>query len=93
MKMTIAIDELRNEVRIKESLGESSERDNTQEGDVYISFFKSNRSPLKLEVKFDLPTYDGEVNANKLDFWIKKIEFYCRVLDIVDDRCGYAKMI
>jgi hypothetical protein len=26
---------------------------------------------LKLDVKFDLPTYDGELNAEKLDNWIK----------------------
>ena len=42
--------------------------------------------PLKFEVKFDLPTYDGEVNAKKLDFWLKQIEVHCRVHEIHDDR-------
>jgi hypothetical protein len=26
---------------------------------------------LKLDVKFELPIYDGEVNAEKLDNWIR----------------------
>ena len=33
---------------------------------------------LKLEVKFDLPVYDGEMNAKKLDNLVKRIEFYYR---------------
>jgi hypothetical protein len=40
---------------------------------------------LKLDVKFELPTYDGELNAEKLDNWIKQIEVYCRVQKIMDD--------
>ena len=38
---------------------------------IFISL-QSTKSPLKLEVKFDLPACDGEVNAKKLDFWINK---------------------
>jgi hypothetical protein len=34
---------------------------------------------LKLEVKFNLPMFNGEDNANKLNSWIKKIEVYCHV--------------
>ena len=33
----------------------------------------------KLDVKFDLPIYDGELNAEKLDNWIRQIDVYCRV--------------
>jgi hypothetical protein len=40
---------------------------------------------LKLDVKFELPIYDGELNAEKLDNWIKQIEVYCRVQKIMDD--------
>jgi len=40
---------------------------------------------LKLDVKFELLTYDGELNAEKLDNWIKQIEVYCRVQKIMDD--------
>lgn len=39
----------------------------------------------KLDVKFDLPMYNGEVDAEKLDNWIKQIEVYCRVQRIVDE--------
>ena len=34
---------------------------------------------IKLEVKFDLPIDDGELNAEKLDNWIRQIDVYCRV--------------
>jgi hypothetical protein len=31
---------------------------------------KNEMSLLKLDVKFELPIYDGEVNAEKLENWI-----------------------
>jgi hypothetical protein len=34
---------------------------------------------LKLDIKFELPIYNGEVNAEKLDNWIHQIEVYCRI--------------
>jgi hypothetical protein len=40
---------------------------------------------LKLDVKFDFPTYDGELNAEKLDNWVKQIEVYYRVQKIIKD--------
>jgi hypothetical protein len=40
---------------------------------------------LKLDVKFEFPIYDGELNAKNLDNWIKQIEVYCRVQRIMDD--------
>ena len=43
------------------------------------------KAVLKLEVKFNLPTFIGEVNAKKLDHWIKQIEVYCRIQKIVRD--------
>jgi hypothetical protein len=33
-------------------------------------------SSLKLDIKFELPIYNGEVNAEKLDNWIRQIEVY-----------------
>jgi hypothetical protein len=49
---------------------------------------------LKLDVKFDFPIYDGELNAKKLDNWVKQIEVYCRVQKIIKDTCkdtvGYS---
>ena len=43
-------------------------------------------SLIKLDVKFDLPIYDGELNAEKLDNWIRQIDVYCRVQNIDSDR-------
>ena len=43
---------------------------------------------MKLDVKFDLPMYNREINVEKLDNCIKQIELYCRVEKIVD---GEAK--
>ena len=40
---------------------------------------------LKLDVKFEIPIYDGEVNAEKLDNWIRKMEVYCSVERIKDE--------
>ncbi len=34
---------------------------------------------IKLDIKFDLRIYDGELNAEKLDNWIRQIDVYCRV--------------
>jgi len=39
-------------------------------------------SLIKLDVKFDFPIYDGELNAEKLDNWIRQIDVYCRVQNI-----------
>jgi hypothetical protein len=40
---------------------------------------------LKLDVKFELPMYDGEVNGERLDNWVRKMEFYCSVQQIKDE--------
>jgi hypothetical protein len=42
-------------------------------------------SLLKLDIKFELSMYNGEVNAEKLDNWIRQIEVYCRIQIIQDD--------
>jgi hypothetical protein len=42
-------------------------------------------SLLKLDVKFELPIYDGEVNAKRLDNWVGHMEFYCSVQQIKDE--------
>jgi hypothetical protein len=41
---------------------------------------------LKLDVKFELPMYDGEVNAKRLDNWVRQMEVYCSVQQIKDDK-------
>jgi hypothetical protein len=40
---------------------------------------------LKLDVKFELPMYDGEVNVERLDNWVRQMEFYCSVQQIKDE--------
>jgi len=80
-KMTLQFQSFQ-EQQSKKSEGETSEgkRMNVENTN---SIFQS--TPLKLEVKFDLPTFDGEVNAEKLDNWLKQLEVYCRVQKIVRD--------
>jgi hypothetical protein len=40
---------------------------------------------LKLDVKFELPMYDGEVNVERLDNWARQMEVYCSVQQIKDE--------
>jgi hypothetical protein len=40
---------------------------------------------LNLDIKFELPMYNGEINVEKLDNWIRQIEVYCRIQKIQDD--------
>ena len=40
---------------------------------------------LKLDIKFELPMYNGEINAEKLDNWIRQIEVYCRIQKFTKD--------
>ena len=40
---------------------------------------------LKLDSKFDLPTYNGEFNVENLDDWIGKFEVYCKIQKLADD--------
>jgi hypothetical protein len=46
---------------------------------------KFNMPLLKLDVNFEFPLYDGELNAEKLDNWIKQIEVYCGIHKIIDE--------
>jgi hypothetical protein len=36
-------------------------------------------------VKFELLMYDGEVNAERLDNWVRQMEVYCNVQQIKDE--------
>jgi hypothetical protein len=40
---------------------------------------------LMFDIKFDLPMYNGELNAEKLDNWIRQIEVYCRIQKFTED--------
>ena len=41
---------------------------------------------LKLDVKFELPIYDGEMNPKNLDNQIKQLEVYYHIQNIFDDK-------
>ena len=45
----------------------------------------SKKPFFKLDVKFDLPMFNGESNTKKLNNWIRQIEVYCRIQPIVKD--------
>ena len=38
---------------------------------------------IKLDIKFDLPIYDGELNAEKLDNWIRQVDVYCGCIALI----------
>jgi len=40
---------------------------------------------LKLYVKFEFSINDGEMNPKKLDNWIKQLEVYYRIQNVVDE--------
>jgi hypothetical protein len=40
---------------------------------------------LNIDVKFELPLNDGELNVENLHNWIRQIEVYCRIQKIIDD--------
>jgi hypothetical protein len=40
---------------------------------------------LKLDVRFQLCTYDGELDAEKIDNWVRQLEVYCKIQKIVND--------
>ena len=40
---------------------------------------------LKLDIKFELPMYNGEINVEKLDNWTRQLEVYCRIQNLQED--------
>ena len=38
-----------------------------------------NTPLLKLDIKYNLPMFNGEVNDKKQDDWVQQIEVYCRI--------------
>ena len=51
-----------------------------------IGKWPKKTSLLKLDVNFELPIYDGEMNPENLDNWIKQLEVYCHIQNIFDDK-------
>ena len=54
-----------------------------------IQYHKSKttgKSPfLKIDVKFEFPMFNGEVNADKIDNWIRQLEVYLRIQNLHED--------
>jgi hypothetical protein len=57
----------------------SSSSSSKSHGKKHVHKHKNEMPILKLDVKFELPIYDGEVNAERLDNWVKHMEVYCSV--------------
>jgi hypothetical protein len=51
----------------------------------HVHKHKNEMPLLKLHVKFELPIYDGEFNAERLDNWVRQMEVYCSVQQIKDE--------
>jgi hypothetical protein len=51
----------------------------------HVHKHKQEMPLLKLDVEFELPMYDGEVNVERLDNWVKQMEVYCSVQQIKDE--------
>jgi hypothetical protein len=58
----------------------SSEHSHHSHHSSHKSYFK--KPLLNLDVKFSLPMFNGDVNPEKLDNWIRHAEVYCRVQQI-----------
>ena len=64
--------------------GDPTEANKSSSSD--ISHVNNDNMPyFKLDVKFELPIYNGDLDAEKLDYWIKQLEVYYRVQGINDD--------
>jgi hypothetical protein len=64
------------------SSSSSSSKSNAKK---HVHKHKNEMPLLKLDVKFELPIYDGEVNAERLDNWVRQMEVYCSVQQIKDE--------
>ena len=57
----------------------SSSTSTTKTTHIHSKSTKGKTPLLKLDVKFELPMYNGEINAEILDNWIRKLEVCCRL--------------
>ena len=51
----------------------------------HVNKHKNEIPLLKLDVKFELPMYDGEFNVERLENWVRQMEVYCSVQKIKDE--------
>ncbi len=60
----------------------SSSTSTTKNVQTHSKIPKEKTPLLKLDTKFELPMYNEEVNAEKLDNWIRQLEVYCRIQNL-----------
>ena len=63
----------------------SSSTSTTKTTHAHSKTTKGKNPLLKIYVKFELPMYNGIVNAKKLDNWICQLEVYCRIQSLQED--------
>ena len=64
----------------------SSSSSTSTSSSVHHKSNNTGKSPfIKLDGKFELPMFDGEFNAEKLDNWIRQLEVYLRIQNFQDD--------
>ncbi|GJT76267.1 hypothetical protein Tco_1042992 [Tanacetum coccineum] len=47
-----------------------------QANETHVISPHGSRKPFKVEARIDIPSYDGTVDAEKLDSWIDQLETY-----------------
>ena len=67
------------------SSASSSSTSTTKTTHTHSKIPKGKTPSLKLDIKFELPMYNGEVNAENLDNWICQLEVYCRIQNLQED--------
>lgn len=94
MTLRAMVEEMYREFQIAKSKEEerhssqSGKEDQSDQKDPITSLLnpsKTSKPLLKLDVKFELPMYNGEFYSEKLDNWVKKMEVYCSVQQITED--------
>jgi hypothetical protein len=63
----------------------SSSSSSTSTTKKHVHKHKQEMPLLKLDVKFELPMHNGEVNAERLENWVKHMEVHCSVQQIKDE--------
>ena len=63
----------------------SSSTSTTKTTHTHSKSTKGKTPLLKLDIKFELPTYNGEVNEERLENWIRQLEVYFIIQNLHED--------
>jgi hypothetical protein len=64
-------------------ISSSSEHSHHSHHSIHKTSFK--KPLLKLDIKFSLHMFNGDINPEKLDNWIRQVEVYCHVHHIDEE--------